>query len=78
MQEVAFVYVFESVYAAVKPVVNPPVGSNNIVVLNIHEGGFFIGQVDSINVKDVQEWLGHSSAQSTLDIYAHLDVEKRR
>ena len=30
------------------------------------------------NLKDVQEWLGHAGIQVTADIYAHLDVTRKK
>ena len=28
-------------------------------------------------LKDIQEWLGHADIQTTANIYAHLDVERK-
>jgi integrase len=30
------------------------------------------------NLKDVQEWLGHSDIKMTANIYAHLDVTRKQ
>ncbi len=35
----------------------------------LHANGFML--------KDIQEWLGHSDIQTTANIYAHLDVERK-
>ena len=29
-------------------------------------------------LKDVQEWLGHSNISTTADIYGHLDDERKK
>lgn len=32
---------------------------------------------DGFTLKDIQEWLGHADIQTTANIYAHLDVERK-
>lgn len=32
---------------------------------------------NGFQLKDIQEWLGHSDIQTTANIYAHLDVERK-
>ena len=32
---------------------------------------------NGFSLKDIQEWLGHSDIQTTANIYAHLDVERK-
>lgn len=33
---------------------------------------------NGFNIKDVQEWLGHTDIQTTANIYAHLDVKRKK
>ena len=32
---------------------------------------------NGFSLKDIQEWFGHSDIQTTANIYAHLDVERK-
>lgn len=33
---------------------------------------------NGFTIKDIQEWLGHADIQTTANIYAHLDVERKK
>jgi site-specific recombinase XerD len=33
---------------------------------------------NGVNLKMIQEWLGHSNISTTGNIYAHLDVESKQ
>ena len=33
---------------------------------------------NGFNLKDIQEWLGHADIQTTANIYAHLDSERKK
>lgn len=53
---------------------------NNLRVIKFHALRHSCASLlvaNGFNIKDIQEWLGHSDIQTTANIYAHLDVTRK-
>ena len=54
---------------------------NNLPHIRFHDlrhscASFLVSK--GFQLKDVQEWLGHSDIETTANIYAHLDLQRKR
>lgn len=53
---------------------------NNLRVIRFHDLRHSCASLliaNGFTLKDIQEWLGHSDIQTTANIYAHLDIERK-
>lgn len=54
---------------------------NNLPLLRLHDLRHTCASLlidKGFQIKDIQEWLGHASIQTTANIYGHLDVARKR